>query len=197
MSDGRLHAERAERRRRAIPRAFRSATADGCEPRPLQDALRWGRGEIDGLLLTGNVGAGKTHLAAVAALARCEREAVLWMSVPAVFAAMSLGFDSPEREMMVRRLTGRDAAWRPGRPPAALVLDDIDKARESGYGAEVVFQAVDFCHNEGRPLLVTTNRSLRELAAKWPEPFGEGIASRLAGMCVAHRLTGRDRRVVR
>jgi hypothetical protein len=30
---------------------------------------------------------------------------------------------------------------------------------------------------------VTTNLGLGQLAAKWPAPFGEAIASRLAGYC--------------
>ena len=49
----------------------------------------------------------------------------------------------------------------------------------------------------GAPLLVTTNLGLDALAAKFPEPFGDAIVSRLAGYCEAFALQGHDRRLER
>jgi DNA replication protein DnaC len=66
---------------------------------------------------------------------------------------------------------------------SALVLDDLDKTRPTEYGAEQIFLAVDGAVTSGRALLVTTNLGLGQLAGKWPQPFGEAIASRLAGYC--------------
>jgi DNA replication protein DnaC len=44
---------------------------------------------------------------------------------------------------------------------------------------------------------VTANLSLDEIAARFPDPFGDAIASRLAQHCETFELTGADRRLVR
>jgi DNA replication protein DnaC len=78
-----------------------------------------------------------------------------------------------------------------------VILDDLDKARPSAFAAEQVFNAVDLCITHGSPLLVTTNLTPSQLATHWPAPHGEAIASRLAGFCELHELTGPDRRLER
>jgi DNA replication protein DnaC len=49
----------------------------------------------------------------------------------------------------------------------------------------------------GAPLFVTTNLALSELAARFPQPYDEAIASRLAGYCRVLRVEGSDRRLER
>jgi DNA replication protein DnaC len=57
--------------------------------------------------------------------------------------------------------------------------------------------AIDGRMENGVPLLVTTNLSLRQIAEKYPQPEGEAIASRLFGYCRAFRVDGVDRRMER
>lgn len=138
-----------------------------------------------GLLLTGPFGVGKTTIAAGALRLTLEKRFGRWMSAPLMMARLGSGLDSAERARTIATLTGT----------SALVLDDLDKTRPTEYGAEQIFLVVDGAVTSGRPLLVTTNLGLGQLAAKWPAPFGEAIASRLAGYCTLVALSGADRRL--
>lgn len=158
--------------------------AAGCET-AIDMARSWAAREICGLLLTGPFGTGKTTIAAGALRHLLERDAGRWVSAPELMAKLGAGFGTEQREWALDLLTAR----------RALVLDDLDKTRPSEYGAEQIFLAVDNAVTRGQRLLVTTNLTVSGLATKWPEPYGEAIASRLAGYCTAISVTGRDRRL--
>ena len=136
-------------------------------------------------MLVGPVGVGKTWLAAAAAWALLERKAVRWFSVPTLFARIGLAFADEARQDALNVLAGTQA----------LVLDDIDKARATDYAAEQLFCAIDNRVTAGAPLLITTNLELDALAARFPQPYGEAIVSRLAQHCEAFALEGADRRL--
>lgn len=140
-----------------------------------------------GLLLTGAVGRGKTTLAGAAAWERLQHKSLVWTSVPLLLAALGSGFGSEQRQHALELLSGA----------TALVLDDIDKARPTEFGAEQVFLAVDQRVEHEKPLLVTTNLAPSQLAERWPDPYGHAIASRLVGYCRVLRIEGVDRRLRR
>jgi DNA replication protein DnaC len=153
--------------------------------RAIDCARGWAARDVRGLLLTGPFGTGKTTIAAGAMrLVLAERDA-RWVSIPELFRRLASKLGSEEHEWALKLLTARHA----------LVLDDLDKARPTDYGAEQVFLAIDNAVTRGQQLLVTTNLSLGQLAMKWPAPSGEAIASRLAGYCTAIEVAGRDRRI--
>lgn len=138
-----------------------------------------------GLVLTGPIGVGKTRIAANACQSMLNHRACSWLTAPLLFARLGSGLGSEQRDRALDALTGH----------GGLVVDDFDKARPTEYGAEHVFLAVDEKITNNAPLLVTTNLSLNELAAKFPQPYGEAIASRLVGYCKIATLSGPDRRV--
>jgi DNA replication protein DnaC len=138
-----------------------------------------------GLLLTGPFGVGKTTIAAAALRLRLDHAYGRWLSAPLMMARLGSGLDSHERHQVLATLTGT----------SALVLDDLDKTRPTEYGAEQIFLAIDGAVTSGRALLVTTNLGLGQLAGKWPQPFGEAIASRLVGYCKVVKVEGEDRRL--
>lgn len=140
-----------------------------------------------GLLLTGDIGRGKTSLAGAAAWQRLDQRPVIWTSAPLLFARLGSGLGSEQRNWALDTLANTKG----------LVLDDIDKARPTEYGAEQVFLAVDQRVEHEAPLLVTSNLSPAKLAEHWPEPYGPAIASRLVGYCKVVRIDGEDRRLSR
>lgn len=138
-----------------------------------------------GLLLTGEIGVGKTTLAGAACWTRLQSGLVLWVSVPLLFARLGAGFGTDDRDWALEALSGR----------GALVLDDLDKARPSEYAAEQVFLAIDQRVEHRKPLLITTNLDVGQLSDRWPEPYGDAIASRIVGYCTVIRVDGDDRRL--
>lgn len=172
-----------------IPAQLLAVTFDDIDLRGRELALaaarRWATGDLAGLTLTGPVGRGKTRLAAAAANGMLARRSVRWWSTPVLFARLGHGFGHDERDGAIDALVGGHA----------LVLDDLDKARPTEYGAEQIFSAIDSRIAEGEPLLVTTNLSSEQLAAKFPDPYGEAITSRLVGHTEGYVLDhGPDRR---
>lgn len=141
------------------------------------------------LVLAGPVGVGKTTLAAAAFRHHLARRAGYWRSVPVLFAHLSAGFGTPTHDQAVALLDGS----------YLLALDDLDKSRPTEYAAERLFAAIDGCYANRTPLVVTTNLSIGELVAHWPDPFGAAIGSRLTDRTVSRvvRMEGDDRRQAR
>lgn len=172
-----------------IPDALRDLSWDAMTAHQGQEsaiaAARHWAAEGGGLVLTGPVGVGKTRIAATATWTVLAKRMCCWLSAPLLFARLGSGLGSTPRDNALQVLTSK----------TALVIDDFDKARPTEYGAEHVFLAVDGRVTNNAPLLVTTNLSLGELAAKFPEPYGEAIASRLAGYCTVETVSGPDQRL--
>lgn len=192
--DAELEAERQKQAKRHrvssadIPALLTGIDLDALDQTRCEDAInaaRYWATKGGGLLLTGSIGVGKTTIAAGALRLTLEERFGRWMSAPLMMARLGSGLDSQERKQTLSTLTGS----------SALVLDDLDKTRPTEYGAEQIFLVVDGAVTSGRALLVTTNLGLGQLAAKWPAPFGEAIASRLAGYCEIVELKGADRRL--
>ncbi len=187
-------AERVERKvRDALPPGLRDHQLGDLDPvgreAVLEAAHRWAAGELPGIALLGDVGVGKTTIAAAAVRDYCaqhvEGPTPVWLSTAAL-AALARDFGSPERDRTIDQLTGRSGP---------LCVDDLDKARPSPYAAEQLYLAIDLCITHARPLATTSNLTPGELAERWPDPYGRAIASRLAGYCAMHRLTGADLRL--
>jgi DNA replication protein DnaC len=144
-------------------------------------ARRWAEGELNGLLLCGPVGTGKTRLAGIAAWDRVQHgHHIRWVSVARLVAMDRAGFGTNEKAQASRILTGA----------SPLVLDDLDKVGTNATVRSLLYLAIDNRIEAGSPLLVTTNLKPDQLA----ETFGEAISSRLRGDCEVHVLAGADRR---
>ena len=182
-------ARRDRVRRAEMPAMLREITWDGVDEQGRRGAVqavrRWAAGDLPGVLLTGAIGVGKTTIAAAAAWEFLDRGALRWMSVPTLMARLGSGFSDPSRQAALGLLNGTEA----------LVLDDLDKTRPSEYAAEQLFNAIDRRVTAGAGLLVTTNLMPDRLADRYPDPYGDALASRLAGYCEIHGVSGQDRRI--
>ena len=100
-----------------------------------------------GLLLFGNVGAGKSYAAGCIANALIDRlESVLFVGMSDVVNRMQGNFG-----------TGRDYYMKSLVHPDLLILDDLGAERNTSFGKERVFDVVDKRLLTGKPMIVTTN----------------------------------------
>ena len=71
------------------------------------------------------------------------------------------------------------------------MIDDLGAEKTTDFVRQTLYYIVNEREQNELPIIVTSNYTLKDLAAK----FDERISSRLAGMCKQVKLTGTDRRV--
>lgn len=152
-------------------------------------ALRWGDGEGKPfLVLAGDRGVGKTHLAIAAASRALDRgEPVLFLSLPAFMAELRAAVrvtEDGERPPLDRLL--RRALEYP-----AVVLDDLGMQRVTDFADEQLYLLVNERYRHRRRTLITTMRAPGELQ--------EAIASRIQDWQLSRvvRCVGSDYRTRR
>lgn len=135
-----------------------------------------------GLLLYGNVGSGKSYMAA------CIANALIDQGTPALMTNFSRivnqlqeTFDG--RQRYLDRLNEFDL----------LVIDDLAAERDTDYMWEQVMNVVDSRYRAGLPLVVTTNLRLEDLTDP-SDIRRERVYSRLVEMCIPVKVSGQDRR---
>lgn len=176
-----------------VPAPWRTLSLSSLSAKAGQDhamdrARAWARGDIHGLLLHGDVGRGKTLIAAAAAIERCALSNVRWIGVAKLLTELRMPFESPEYAKAVRRLD-------PGRRGVALVLDDLDKLKPTEHSLQPLYVAINGWLEVQQPLLVTMNRDLESLSEWGGESFGAALASRLSGYCEVVEIKGDDWRL--
>ena len=135
-----------------------------------------------GLLLFGDVGTGKTFLAACAANALIDR------GVPALvtnFARIS--------NTLQGMFDGRQEYLDSLNHFPLLVLDDLSTERQTEYMLEIVYNVIDARYRARLPLIVTTNLTREELMNPADIRY-KRIFSRLFEMCTPIEVSGKDRR---
>lgn len=193
-----IHEAEKERRREELRRigfassAYRDKTfaADLDPESPASNACRkyceqWEelkRSNI-GLLIYGDVGTGKSFYACCIANEIIDRyrEQVYVTTIPTLIAALQ-SFDN------------RDAMLATIESVTLLVLDDLGAERETSFAEEQLFTIVDHRLLAGKPTIITTNLSLKEI--KNPNTLSQRrIFDRVLEMCPAQlRCDGRNRR---
>src|SRR4029077_13036388 len=126
-----LHARQT---RAGLPRGLHGLGWSLWDDRPAVTAARqWAEGNLDGLLLTGDVGVGKTWLAATATWELLRRRGVRWVSTARMLIQLRAAYNDEDRAAAIATLSGN----------GALVLDDLDKASPTEFGREVIYTAID------------------------------------------------------
>lgn len=165
----------------SVPERYRSASYADLDPHlQARDVVAgWLDSPSRTLLLTGNVGTGKTH------------------------AAYAVLRDAATRGMWVAGSTvsGILRALRPGADPSPVprraelssvfLFDDLAAERNTEWAIEQVGEIIDSRHREHRRQIVTTNASKADLVTH----FGDRIVSRLLDSATLARFDGPDRRV--
>jgi DNA replication protein DnaC len=143
-------------------------------------AIALGRGQIDGIVIRGPVGTGKTHEAVAAFRYLVERRGM----VPAIAVAVPALLDGlrPGREP-VESLSACESA-------RLLLLDDLAAERATDWTAETLYRLIDARYARKLPTIVTTIATGELIRAN----LGDRIASRLNGLGMVVTLDGPDRR---
>jgi DNA replication protein DnaC len=132
-----------------------------------------------GLLLAGEVGTGKTFLAACIANALlAEGVEVLFLVVPDLLDSLRATFDDHNRGNEMDIL---DVA----RDIQLLIMDDLGAHNYSDWVSGRLFSILNHRMNEQLPTIVTTNLTMAEIDTY----IGARAASRLTQMCRFYRLT--------
>jgi len=135
-----------------------------------------------GLLLYGDVGTGKTFLAACIANALIDRGYPCMVTNFARLAnAIGGTFD------------GKQAYLDGLNKYELLVIDDLGAERETEYMGEMVHNIIDSRYRSGKPMIITTNLTAKEMTNA-NETRRQRIYSRLFEMCVPVEVIGEDRR---
>lgn len=136
-----------------------------------------------GLLLWGDVGTGKSFLAACIANALIERGVPVLMTNFSKILNQMGGMYSEERYRYIASFSQFPL----------LVIDDLGIERGTEYALEQVYGVVDERYKSGLPLLVTTNLTIHEIRNATDVAHAR-IFSRLLEMCTPVHIAGHDRR---
>jgi DNA replication protein DnaC len=137
---------------------------------------------VDGLVLRGNTGCGKTHLAI--AMARQiptedKQSRTSWESIPGTIFTTA-----PELLLKIRSAFRDDAKESEEQlidyysGCELLILDDLGSEKTSEFAVTTLYVILDRRIRECRKTIITTNMSQIEIE----QTFGARIASRLSGM---------------
>lgn len=135
-----------------------------------------------GLLFYGNVGTGKSYIAA------CIANALMEKGIPAYMRNFK-EIDNALQDL----IRGKQEYYDNLNRFPLLILDDLSAERKTEYMQEIVFNVIDSRYKVGLPLIVTTNLTADEL--KYPaEITNKRTFSRLFEMCIPIEVSGTDRR---
>ena len=157
------------------------------------DTIRWAKHYVEnwrkvrdknlGLLLWGDVGTGKSFVAA------CIANALLEQAVPVLMT----NFSRILNQMGAMYTEERYQYIASFNHYSLLIIDDLGIERSTEYAKEQVYAVIDERYKANLPLIITTNLTIREL--RNPATVADArIYSRVLEMCTPVQVSGGDRR---
>lgn len=153
-----------------LPELYCDCTFDNFEGNEkLKDRLKELLKTQDSLILRGNTGSGKTHLAA-AIFKEKPDYSNKFISIPQLLLKIRSSFNGngETEEEIINKYT----------EAPLLVLDDLGAEKITEYSITTLYLIIDRRVNECKKTIITTNLSQQEIE----EALGSRIASRFAGM---------------
>ena len=157
--------------------------------RNLEENLKQGKG----LFITGNVGAGKTHLIAamidyIARMTKRRKKRVLIIFTTSVdmLAEIKYSFDRKikDNETTEELMNNLENC-------SLLIIDDLGSEKTTDWANELFYKIIDYRYSNLKPVIITTNLTDQELKEK----ISERLVSRIHEMCKGIKLTGKDYRL--
>ncbi len=133
-----------------------------------------------GIIFWGEVGTGKSYTAA------CIANELLENRVPVVMTSFvkilqNIQGNQEEEKVIMARLN--DARL--------LIIDDLGTERNTDYALEKVYNIIDSRYRIGKPLILTTNMTIREMQENTDIRY-KRIYDRIFEMCYPVRVAGRS-----
>lgn len=181
-----------------IGKRFKEKTFDSFDKKINQEAyskcLSFAKGYIDnlkrgkGIIITGRVGTGKTHLAVaiVDYIARMYKKKVNsnhihFASVVDMISDIKRGFKDSSSETRLKKYED----------VALLILDDFGANRSTEWEKDIMYRIINYRYQELKPIIITTNLNFTQLM----KLLDERIFSRLFEMNEGVNTTGEDYRL--
>lgn len=145
------------------------------------------------LYIAGNVGTGKTFLAACLAADLMRRGVkVLWTRAADMLQAIRQTYNPGARESdadVMARYAGAEL----------IVIDDLGKEKPTDWATERIYNLLDYRYNRNLPVLITSNYGARDLRQRMTPPEDDGmtaeaIVDRIRERCRLAILDGSSRR---
>jgi DNA replication protein DnaC len=174
--------QREKRIEQELPPRYRRAKLSDFSSTVQATVRQWLTSPAEGLLLSGTVGSGKTHLAAAIVRERIEHNNhTSFRRMADLYSALQDSF----------RLNISEAeVLRPYINARLMVLDDLGSGTLSDFVRRSTLEILDQRLNRERPTIVTTNWELADIAEKMDDRIGSRLAT-----YKNLRLAGADRRL--
>ena len=162
---------------------------DGADPKASEfckayvQNWEWVQENNAGIMLWGDVGGGKTFLAACIANALIDKDIPATMTtIPKLVAAMTKDFGAERGNVL----------YMVANAPL-LVLDDVGTERNTEFSNEQVYEIINTRYKAKKPLIVTTNLTMNAMKNA-EDVTHRRIYDRIVEMCTPCRVTSNGRR---
>lgn len=147
--------------------------------------------EKNGLLFSGSIGTGKTHLASAIA------NALIGRGEPVIFSTM---VDMLQALKDTIEKGGEDRLLRLFKTIDLLIIDDLGKERPTEWTASKIYQIINSRYEAMLPIIVTTNYSMDELVERMTPKGGDKLTAaatvdRIREMTYEVALAGDSKRI--
>lgn len=133
---------------------------------------------LRGLLLEGEAGMGKTHLASAIANELLEKEVdVLFLVVPEFLDSLRFSYNN-------ENCASEEDIIKKAQSARVLILDDLGAHNFSQWTRGKIFNLINYRLNHQLPCIITTNLSVVEMN----EEIGSRTVSRIMEICDIYRL---------